>query len=279
MGIASWRFYYRIADCVFAVEGIDSKLQNLAENLYSAAQIHTGDPSTCFALERRQNLFILQRDGVEICRTSSLATFFQEVEWALTETAMASLGHFYQVHAGVVADDDRARLLIGPSDAGKTSLVLAFAVRGAAIFTDEVALIDPDGLQVVPFRRDLIVHQGSQHLLPEAVKTANPAHFKNFGKYRYVSPLDIDCRELRDKTAVAQLVFPVLCPGSETILQPLGQAEAAKLIILQSFNLERWGARGTDLTGQLVETCPAVKVTFADARQAAARLIDLEIQF
>ena len=277
MNNASWRFHYRIADFSFAVEGTDAKLRELAASLYSSARIQPDTPSTCFTMERRQNLFVLKRGVMEICRASSLAAFFQEVEWALTESTMAALGHFYLLHAGVVAQENQARLLIGPSDAGKTSLVLALAMRGAAIFTDEVALLETEGLQVIPFRRDLIVHQGSQYLLPESVKTALPLPFKNFSDYRYISPDAIAPRAPRAKTTVAQLVFPVLCPGSEVIMQPVGQSEAAKLIILQSLNLDRWGAQGIDLTGQLVETCPALKITFADARQAAIRLMDLEI--
>ena len=277
MGNASWRFHYRIADYAFAVEGTDAKLRQLAASLYSSARTQPETPATCFTMERRQNLFVLKRGVREICHASSLAAFFQEVEWTLTETIMAALSHFYLLHAGVVAQENRARLLIGPSDAGKTSLVLALAMRGAAIYTDEVALLAPDDLQVVPFRRDLIVHQGSQYLLPESVKTALPLPFKNFSDYRYISPDAIAPRAPRAKTTVAQLVLPVLCPGSEVILQPLGQSEAARLIILQSLNLDRWGAQGIDLTGQMVETCPALKITFADARQAAIRLMDLEI--
>jgi len=103
MGHASWRFHYRITDCVFAVEGTDAKLRELVASLYSSARIQPDTPLTCFTMERRQNLFVLKRGVTEICRASSLAAFFQEVEWTLTETTMAALSHFYLLHAGAVS--------------------------------------------------------------------------------------------------------------------------------------------------------------------------------
>ena len=278
MVVARWSFLYRIADYVFAVQGSDPTLQDLARGLYSATRTRCGPPSACFVLERQKDWFALLHNGVEICCSSCLAVFFREVEWALTEAIMAALGHYYQVHAGVVSQERRARLLIGHSDAGKTSLVLALAERGAVVFTDEVALIEPGGLQVVAFRRDLIVHRGSQGLFPELMQGADSPSFKNFDEYRYVSPLTIGLQQFQEKAAIVQLVFPVLRSGSQMALCSLGQAEAARRLLEQAFNLAHWGPRGTELTGRLVETCPSIELVFEDAREAADLILESEIQ-
>ena len=277
MDMARWSCLYRIADYVFVVEGVDAALRDLAEELYSAVRATGGCPSSRFTLERLKGRLQLLQDGVEICRSSCLSAFFQEVEAVLTGAALTGLGHFYQVHAAVAVQEGGARLLIGPPGAGKTSLVLSLAARGAAIFTDEVALIEP-GLEVVAFRRDLIVHQESQALFPTLMEIAGSPPFKDFGEYRYVSPLGAGPREVQEPAPVAQLAFPVLRPGAPVALRPLGQAEAARRILEQTFNLAQWGVRGTELIGRLVETCPAVEIAFGDAREAAARLMDSEVQ-
>jgi len=264
-----WRFLYRIADYDFAVEGDDPRLRNLAGSLYRAAHRDEGSPRTRFILERRGPRFILLQDGEKVCAASCLPAFFQEVEWALTEAAMAALGHFFQIHAGVVVHRGRACLLVGRPDAGKTSLVLGLAARGGAIFTDEVALVEPRSLQVNPFPRDLIVHRGTQQLFSERIETTAPPPWKIFADYRYLSPADLAFQESDQPATSGRLVFPVLRPGIGVSHRPLGQAEAARRLLEQSFDLAGWGAEGMDLVGRLVEACPASEVVFGDARSAA----------
>jgi hypothetical protein len=60
------------------------------------------------------------------------------------------------VHAGVVAVDDRAIVVPGPSFSGKTTLVAALVERGATYYSDEFALLDTDGL-VHPYAKRLSV--------------------------------------------------------------------------------------------------------------------------
>lgn len=58
------------------------------------------------------------------------------------------------LHAGVVAWQGRALLLPGFSHAGKSTLVAEFVRAGATYYSDEFALLDPEG-RVHPFTRTL----------------------------------------------------------------------------------------------------------------------------
>lgn len=60
------------------------------------------------------------------------------------------------IHAGCVALDGRAIVLPGYSMAGKTSLTMGLVTAGAHYFSDEYAVIGPDGL-VSPYPRPLSV--------------------------------------------------------------------------------------------------------------------------
>jgi hypothetical protein len=61
---------------------------------------------------------------------------------------------FVFVHAGVVADGDRAIVMPGASFAGKTTLVRALVEAGAVYYSDEFAVLDEAG-RVHPYARPL----------------------------------------------------------------------------------------------------------------------------
>ena len=275
MDLAGWSYQYRIADYCFALGGTDVRLRDLARELYRAARTEGACPRDRFDLARLPGRFELRHERAVLATAPSLAAFFQEVERVLTETVMFALAHFYQVHAGAVAQGTRATLLIGPPEVGKTSLVLALAARQAAIYTDEVSLIEPRRLAVVPFPRDLIVHRESEHLLPAQAGRVDPADLKCFDGYRYVAPSSLFPQTAEGPARIVRLTFPRLCPGAGVSVRPLGQAEAARRVLEQTYNLDHWGAGGADLTARLVEQCPASEVAFGDAELAAARILEL----
>ena len=65
------------------------------------------------------------------------------------------------VHAGVVALDDRVIILPGRSFSGKTRIVLELVRLGATYYSDEYAVIDPDGL-VHPYAKPLSLRDHNQ---------------------------------------------------------------------------------------------------------------------
>jgi hypothetical protein len=74
------------------------------------------------------------------------------------------------VHAGVVEVDGSAIILPGRSRWGKSSLVAALVDRGCGYFSDEYAVLSPDGM-VFPFASPIRLRSdmGAKHWLPESV--------------------------------------------------------------------------------------------------------------
>lgn len=270
---ARWRYLCCIADCVAAVEGGDPLLREVAEELFRGARVGEGTATVTLSLERSDDGFVLATGGAERCRTADLSVLFQEAEAILTASVMAALDRYYQVHAGVVARSGRAWLLAGPPESGKTSLTVALGLLGAAILTDEVALVEPASLRVAAFRRDLMVRSGTWGLFPELAALARFPPFKTTLDSRYVSPHLLGSQDLAGRPALELLVFPRRVAQGRATVRPVGQAEAARRLLEQSFNLEQLGAVGIELVARLVEQCPAREVVFADARQAGARLL------
>lgn len=70
------------------------------------------------------------------------------------------------LHAGAVARDGGAILLVGASNAGKTTLTTGLVRTGAGYLTDELVTLDDDGL-VRPYPKPLAIGEGSHRLFPE----------------------------------------------------------------------------------------------------------------
>ncbi|MBI2505885.1 MAG: hypothetical protein HYW07_21940 [Candidatus Latescibacteria bacterium] len=266
MALPEWRHLRRIADYTFAIEGDDPLLAEVAAELYSGAPAEGGRPQTCFACQRLEGGFALRQRGRLLARGQTLAGFFQKAEWALTHQALLRLGHFFQVHAGSAARQGLAQLLVGPPESGKTSLVLALALRGWSLLGDEIALIEAPSLRVWACHRDLILRPGTRALLlPEMAQVPD---FKWVEGDCYFSPR-LAGPPPEGPAELAGLVFPALRPGARVEWARLGWAEAARRLLEQAMNLGDWAAEGMELVGRLVERCPAVELVFGDAREAA----------
>jgi hypothetical protein len=112
---------------------------------------------------RSYDLLYLGSQGV--ARTLDREELFDALEnIALLTVASQAREHLF-VHAGVVARNGRAVLLPGRSGVGKTTLVRELTAAGWSCYSDEVAVLDRDGL-VHPFRRALRVRtpQGTQRV-------------------------------------------------------------------------------------------------------------------
>ena len=185
--MGKWRFHYQIADYAIALEGVDTRLESLAASLYGGARCGDTAPQLCFVLGAHADRFTLRCAGEELGVADSLNDFFQMVEWQLTEAFMRGLSAFYQLHAAVAVYRGSALILSGPSEAGKTSLLVGLTAAGALAYTDEIALFAAEDLRVHPFPRDLIIHRGTQQLFPETVADLPP--WKIHSEYCFFRPL------------------------------------------------------------------------------------------
>jgi hypothetical protein len=241
--------------------------------LYSGAAGAEGLAQFRDRCQRTTGGFALRLGRRTAARGATLGAFFQEAEWALTHESLLRLGGYLQIHAGTVARQGRALLLVGPPEAGKTSLSLALGLRGWSLLGDEIALIDAPSLGVLACRRDLILRPGTRALLfPE---TPTIPVFKWAEGNCYLSPRLVGPAPAGRAEPVG-LVFPVLRLGAEVARQSLGRAEAARRLLEQAMNLGDWGAEGMELVGRLAERCPAVELVFGDARQAAEEISEIE---
>jgi hypothetical protein len=97
-----------------------------------------------------RRLHLAYRGSARIARSPRLAEAIGAIESDLRLYVAQSARRRVFVHAGVVGWRGRAILLPGHSAAGKSSLVAALVRAGATYYSDEYAVLDPQG-RVHPF--------------------------------------------------------------------------------------------------------------------------------
>ena len=102
---------------------------------------------------------LLYFGGARTARTLELKEVFERLESDLQLYVAVATRQKVFVHAGVVAWKDQAILIPGRSFSGKTTLVAALVRAGATYYSDEYAVLDPEG-RVHPYAKRLFIRDG-----------------------------------------------------------------------------------------------------------------------
>jgi len=124
--------------------------------------------------------------GEKAGTASTLPNALWNLEAALCEAIIRSQRRSIAIHAATIQLGDSVAMLAGSSQAGKTTLSLALARRGLPVAGDDVALVEPDTLNVLPIPRCFHVDDRGAALL-EAGGPPLPAVWKAF---RFIVPSD-----------------------------------------------------------------------------------------
>jgi hypothetical protein len=132
---------------------------------------------------RVRNYSLLYAGAKRLARTMNVEEVFDTLESDLHFTVARNARRWLFVHAGVVGWRDRAIVIPGRSQSGKTSLVAALVRAGATYYSDEYAVFDGRG-RVHPYARPL-------HLREENGESRKRLQVEGLGGYPGVSPLPV----------------------------------------------------------------------------------------
>jgi len=109
--------------------------------------IDLGVTQTEFALVRdKTGMFHVSQDDRPLARARELATAIGSLDAHIRLFIASNAPEHVFIHAGAVTHRGLGLLLPGPSLAGKTELVACLVKIGATYYSDEYAVLDPDGL-------------------------------------------------------------------------------------------------------------------------------------
>ena len=162
-------------------------VQGLMTGLYGEflAPSFNGSEAEAVIQRERENEFCW-RLGEKSGTAATLPNALWNLEAALCETIIRSQRRSIAIHAATIRFDGSVAMLAGSSQAGKTTLSLALARRGLPVAGDDVALIEPETLNVLPIPRCFHVDDGGVALL-EADGPRLPPAWKHF---RFMAPND-----------------------------------------------------------------------------------------
>lgn len=243
------------------------------------------DPAAlCFDVLEREGLAILYRDGepLQACGTHEhLAPMVYACVWM---TALRAYPFWLNIHAGVVRGRQGCVLMPAAPGCGKSTLTLGLVQGGFEYYSDEVALLDPDTLQVVPFPQAICVKESgipaAAALFPEAA--ALPLHLRGDGKrVAYVAPPRSRLPPPGTKGDVRVVLFPRYQPGAAARCEPLAPAVALGRLLDQCTAIE--GRLNVTAVGRLVDWITRLDCheltygTTADAVTTVAGLLSAKV--
>ncbi len=105
--------------------------------------------------------------GERVCYFLDRERWRAYTESIIFHTVLSRIPHHYAMHAGVVSLNDKAILLCGEANNGKTTLTLGLVREGFKYLSDEIAFIDQASGQVEPFPRALGLRHKTIGMFPE----------------------------------------------------------------------------------------------------------------
>ena len=161
--------------------------------------------------------------------SASLHAALWNLEAALCEKIIRSQRRAISLHAAVIRAGDSAALLVGRSRAGKTTLSLALAGRRFGVACDDVALIEPETLGVLPIPRCFHVDDcGAALLAAEGIWLPDA-----WREFRFIVPGDFGAPSMVGARA-RKLIFMRGPRALRPHVAPISQAEMTARLLSET---------------------------------------------
>jgi HprK-related kinase A len=231
--------------------------------------------------------YAIAADGTPMFDQLDRRSLVPYLDWAVNWRIIDTIDRWLLLHAGSVCrprPDGTARglLLAAASGSGKSTLTAALVAAGWSLMSDEFGAIDPATQRLEPIPKPMCLKAGSfppVEAMGLPIRTGRH-YIKAFkGRVGYVTPADLaDAGHAAPfataPAAIDAIVFPQRIAGHPLTVEPIAPADAAFRLARHAFNRHKHPAGAMPLLLDLCNRTPCLKLTYAEASDAADRLGD-----
>lgn len=174
------------------------------------------------------------------------------------------------VHAGVVSNGSSTIIIPGRSGSGKSTLTAALLARGYQLFSDEVALLAPDG-NLVPIPLGLGLKEGSWTILEHEypVLASLPTHTRWDGnRIRYLLPDTIHFVQGRDGSRAKYLFLPCYRPDCSASIERLSTWNALRTVTETGYQIPDLPPENAGRIVAWMRDLSCFKITYSSTAEA-----------
>lgn len=221
-------------------------------------------------------------DGLTPFKPLPLPQAYAIFEWGLNWCISNYANTYLMLHSAVVEKQGRAIIFPGVPGAGKSTLCAALSLSGWRLFSDEMALIEPQSGKLVSNPRPISLKNESIQVIRDFSSEAvfgRTIHDTTKGTVAHLKPPEASVLRSSEKSAPTLVVFPSFRKGAKTSLTPVTKSRAFIALCDNSFNYSVLGERGFQRIKSLINTCDCFQFEYSDLTQAIEafdRLIDTE---
>jgi hypothetical protein len=178
-------------------------------------------------------------------------------------------------HAAVIEKEGTTVMFPGEAGSGKTTLVAALLRSGCWFYSDELAVINIDDLNVFPLPLPMSIKPGSVGPLePYYPGLFNrQIYLRSDGKkVRYISPSSHDLPLAKSSTKVDYLIFPKYCGDAGNKLVEIDKTEALQRLALTGSSNRNFTDRDVKAMISLIDENPCYELAYSDLSHAVSKL-------
>ena len=198
---------------------------------------------------------------------------FPFFEWGLNWCISNHFNDNLIIHAAVVERNGVAAILPGAPGAGKSTLCAALVCRGWRLLSDELAIVRPAQLDLLPVPRPVSLKNESIDIIRQfapAVTLGKSCPDTTKGTVAHMKAPAQSVERLDEPARPAWIIIPDYEAGAQPQLEPVLPGRTFMHTAQQTFNYNRLGRAGFDILTRLVDQCDCYSFRYSRLDDAIA---------
>ena len=196
---------------------------------------------------------------------------FALFEWGLNWCIASYMHQYLILHSAVVEKNGCLVILPGSPGAGKSTLCTALVKSGWRLFSDEMALIDPSNLDVIPVPRPISLKNESIEIIANKFPDTEfglLADDTHKGRITHVKPDENSLFRSNESSKPSWIIFPKYIAQSSLQTNSIEKADSFMKVVEQCFNYHVLGAEGFDILTSLIDSIDSMTLEYSSLDEA-----------